>query len=591
MTQSDLPLPASVPLEGPSRLSRPLSELLPIRQLQQLLDSFNAFFPAVTAILDLEGRVLQASGWQDACTKFHRKVPASCRNCTESDTWLAANVRPGEFVAYRCKNGLWDVVTPLYVDGVHAGNLYTGQFFYDDETVDENWFAERAKSFGYEPATYLDAIRRVPRVKRSHVDHVMKFLVSLTSLLSQLGMANVRLGAELEQRQREQEERRKLEQSMRQAQKLESLGLLAGGIAHDFNNLLTAVSVSLELAGKDVAPHSDAGVALAQGLAATQRAADLTRQLLAYSGRGRFVIEKVDVARLLSENAAMLRSSVPRTIQFTLNEELPVPAVEADRSQLQQVVMNLLINAAEAIGDAPGTVTLTARRAHLTDEIAAQNRLATTPERGVYTLLEVTDTGCGMDTATLERLFDPFFTTKFTGRGLGMAAVHGILVNHHAALTIDSVVGRGTTMSVYLPAAEGRAELAPATAPAALPTPRGMVLVVDDEPFVASALSRLLGRFGFRTLIAEGPERGLELARQHRDALQLAIVDLTMPHMTGTELAAQLHAIAPTLPVVLSSGYDVESTEPAHEHFAGFLRKPYSLDHLVTLLSRVLPSR
>jgi polar amino acid transport system substrate-binding protein len=379
---------------GPTPGERPaLRGLLPIDQLQALFDAFNAFFPAVTAILDLDGEVLQASGWQDICTKFHRANPDSCRNCTESDTFLARNVKPGEFVEYRCKNGMWDVVTPLFVGGAHAGNLYTGQFFYEDEQIDEARFEEQARRFGYDSAAYLEALRRVPRVQRGHVEQVMTFLTRLTSLLSQVGLAQVTLAKDLEERQQlfdelhlEQEQRRALERQVLEAQKRESLGLLAGGIAHDFNNLLTAISANLEVAKAEVGEGSEASAALHQGLVATHRASDLTRQLLAYSGRGRFSVESVDVGRLLQENAQMLRAAVPRTIELQVDVAPGLPPVFVDRAQLQQVVMNLLINGAEAIGPKPGTVWLTAREAELTDDVRRANRLATNLEGRVVLL-------------------------------------------------------------------------------------------------------------------------------------------------------------------------------------------------------------
>jgi polar amino acid transport system substrate-binding protein len=584
-----------IPATGPS--SEPgLETVLPVAELQSLLDAFNDIFPAVTAILDRDGRVLQASGWQDICTKFHRATPGSCRNCTESDTWLAQNVKPGEFVAYHCKNGLNDVVTPLHIGGVHAGNLYTGQFFFDDEPVDEARFREQAKRFGFDEGAYLEALRRVPRVSRARVEAVMGFIVRLTSLLSKLGQANRQLAHDLAERQRlyvalaeAERNRRAIEASMQQAQKLESLGLLAGGIAHDFNNLLTSITGSIELARAQAADNEEASQSLALGLAASQRAAELTRQLLAYSGRGRFEARPVELVQLITENAELWRTLVPRSTELVF-ELAPAPCgVEADRTQLQQVIANLLTNAAES-GSARVTLRTGAREAAA--EELARSRAAGHPKPGRYGFIEVTDTGCGMDAQTLERTFEPFFTTKTTGRGLGMAAVHGIVSNHGGALLIDSALGRGTKMTVLLPWVE---VAAPAPRLAAPSTPmtrrvseRGELLVVDDEPMVASALARLLQRMGYLThLVHDGPA-ALAAFGARRGQFKAAIIDVTMPGMSGPMLAERLHALAPALPIVLTSGFDLEQVKREQGAWlAGFLPKPYSVGELEAVLDRI----
>lgn len=575
-----------------------LGQVLPIRELQALLDAFNAFFPAVTAILDLEGKILQASGWQDICTHFHRTNPGSCGNCTESDTFLSENVKPGEYVAYRCRNGLWDVVTPLFLGDRHAGNLYTGQFFYDDEPVDEAAFIAQAEQFGFDVPTYLEALRRVPRVSRAHVEQVMDFLVRLTSILSQLGLVNLRLAQGVEARERllgalkaEQAERQKLERSIQQAQKLESLGTMAGGLAHEYNNLLAALTGNLDFLQNEVPAGSEAARAVAQGQEAAARATTLTQQLLAYSGRGQFVVEPIEVGQLVAETLPLLRASLPCPVPVELDLAPALPFVRLDKSQARQVLLNLVTNAAEASGvegaQAPVRIRTSARAVDV-EELAA-NLLPTRLAPGPYVVIEVQDNGIGMAPAVLEKVFDPFFTTKFAGRGLGLPAVYGILSAHAGGLRIETAPGRGTTVLVYLPAAT---PLARSREPAPAPVTgqgSGAILVVDDEPMVTSMLRRLLTRGGWRVVVADGGEAALAAALEADGRFDLAILDVTMPGMSGPVLAAKLHGLYPRLTMVLSSGYDFEPivSGPLAGGVAGFLAKPYASGALEALLLRL----
>ena len=318
-------------------------------------------------------------------------------------------------------------------------------------------------------------------------------------------------------------ERTTLEARLRRAEKLESLGVLAGGVAHDFNNLLVGILGNAALLREELAADSPL-IPLAEQLqAAATQAADLTRQMLNFTGKGAMELQRVDLSDLAGEVAHLLRSTVPRRIDIKLELADSVPPVEGDPAQLRQIVMNLVLNGAEAIGEASGVVTLRTR-SRLADRalLDATDVHDDLPE-GVYVVLEVEDSGHGMDAATRERIFEPFFTTKFTGRGLGLAGVMGMVRSHRGAIKVESEPERFTRFSILLPAARAAARatpppVAPAPERPAIPAAErpATVLVVDDEPAVRSVAGRTLKRAGHVVLAAASGEEALDLAREHR---------------------------------------------------------------------------
>ena len=412
------------------------------------------------------------------------------------------------------------------------------------------------------------------------------------------GTAVVRMAvSDISERKRAEQERLEMERRLLHAQKLESLGVMAGGIAHDFNNLLTAITGNLALALAHLSPASAARERMEEAVRATKRAAELTRQLLAYSGRGRFVLEALDLSAAVDENAHMLRAAIPGTVTLSLHLGKPLPAIAADAAQIQQIVMNLITNAAEAIGDRTGVVTLSTGVGAFDASYLGRGRVAEDPAPGRFVWLEVTDTGSGMDSVTQQRLFDPFFTTKFTGRGLGMSAVLGIVKGHGGTLIVDSQPGKGTTIRVLLPpsetpsAAKGSNVHAPGGSPheekpsAVL----GTILVVDDEDVVRDVCAQMVEFLGFQVLRAANGEEAVSLFRAHSREIVGVILDLTMPQMDGVAAFEALRQIQPNVNVILSSGYDEQE---ATERFAGrglacFLQKPYELDTLKERLERV----
>jgi signal transduction histidine kinase len=379
-------------------------------------------------------------------------------------------------------------------------------------------------------------------------------------------------------RLRAERERRELEERMQQAQKLESLGIMAGGIAHDFNNLLTPILGGTTLALMDLPPESPARTRIKMIQKAAHRAAALTNQMLAYTGKESLRIEVLNLSNLVQEMGQLLESATSKKaeISYDLPEELP--PVEADAAQLSQVVMNLITNASEAIGDEPGRIsirtgTLEADRAHLSQTLQ-EGEL---PE-GTYVYFEVSDTGCGMEAETRARIFDPFFTTRFTGRGLGLAAVLGIVRSHRGAIELDSVSGLGTRFRVLLPRSR-RSYPRREPEPLAIETWRGSgtVLLVDDDEGVRELAQDILTGAGLRVLSACDGREAVSVFRKHADEIRVVLLDRTMPASSGEEAFEEIRRIRPDVPVVLVSGYSKESVTDhfAGKNLAGFLHKPF----------------
>ncbi len=377
-------------------------------------------------------------------------------------------------------------------------------------------------------------------------------------------------------------ERERRDEALLQTQKLESLGVLAGGVAHDFNNLLTGILGSASLAVDSLPEEADfLKPILEDVVVASQRAADLTKQLLAYAGKGRFVVTKINVSLLVREVRHLLQSTLPKHVQLDLDLSEDPVHIEADASQIQQVVMNLMINAAEAIPeDKEGSVQVRTR----VEEFGAPGSSGVfgfgelTP--GKYVILTVRDNGSGMDEDTKARIFDPFFSTKFTGRGLGLAAVVGIVRGHKGALEVASLPGSGTTFTVMFPAADGQCAVTVTAKPQAVElTKRDLtVLVIDDEQTVRRIAKNALERQGTQVILAETGREGIELFRKLADKVELVLLDLTMPDLNGEEVLKSLKTIHPGVKVVLSSGFnEVEVIEKfTGKGLAGFLQKPYT---------------
>jgi PAS domain S-box-containing protein len=385
---------------------------------------------------------------------------------------------------------------------------------------------------------------------------------------------------------REQAARRAAEASAAQSrhvQKLESIGVLAGGIAHDFNNLLHVILGNADLARAHLPTDSPALETLGEVIRAAHRATDLTRQLLAYSGKGAFVLRHLDLSREVREMATLLRTAISKQATLVWELDPDIPSISADETQIRQIVMNLITNASDALGDSPGKITLR------TGTVRGEE-LETA---GEFVYLEVADTGIGMASETLQRIFDPFFSTKFSGRGLGLAAVMGIVEAHRGLIRIRTAPGEGTAFRVLFPAAYVEADAA--DSPASIRDEwrgSGTLLIVEDEEGVRAVAERMLEELGFHALTAEDGRAALKVVAAQGQRLAAVLLDLSMPHMGGPETLRRLRALQPGLPVVLMSGY---TEQEVASHFlegspgpVAFLQKPFLPSDLVAVLRRVL---
>lgn len=473
---------------------------------------------------------------------------------------------------------------------------------------------EEINALGWFEALYPDPARRADALARAALEREGQPLLNEPWLITRkdgqtrtVGLSTAALPSgealvlvrDLTQQRAEELERREWERHVQESQRLESLGVLAGGVAHDFNNILMVVSGNLEMARLDLAPGSVIAPLLSEAEAALERALSLTQQMLAYSGRGRFIIGPVDLSALVEALSGLLRAAVPKQVPIELELTRPLPLIEADVAQMQQVVMNLIINAAESYEGRPsGSVRVrTALRrlsqAALSDMMTLPG-LTPFPAPGEYVVIEIEDQGCGMSEAVRARIFEPFFTTKFTGRGLGMSAVLGIVRGHDGLMTLESAPDQGTRWQVMFP--QRKLYSAPMRPPITADAWRGAgaVLVVDDEPGVRALVAQMLSRLGYVPSTASGGKEALRLYAV--EPFDCVLLDISMPDMSGVETLQALRASDPRARVILSSGYDEEERLYAEvklgaELGVSFLKKPFGINALDKAMCAALTAK
>ena len=390
-----------------------------------------------------------------------------------------------------------------------------------------------------------------------------------------------------------EEERIKLERQIQQTQKLESLGILAGGIAHDFNNILMAVLGHSELALDELSPSSPARRNIKEIEVASRRAAELCRQMLAYSGKATFFMEKVDLREMIEEMLHLLKTSISKKAILNLNLEKGLPPILADPSQIRQVLMNLIINASDAIDQRSGVITISLGAVKCGNDYLSSTELYEGLEPGLYVYIEVADTGCGMDSETVKHVFEPFYTTKFAGRGLGLAAVLGIVKAHKGSIQVYSELNKGTTFKLLFPAVTdntGKSHDRPGEYELQEWKGSGVILIADDEESLRALGSSMLEHLGFKVLTASDGKEAVEIYTTYPGKIDVVILDLTMPHMDGSQALSELKRVDPEIKVVIASGYNKDDVcaRFAGKNLCGVLQKPYSISKLREVLSGII---
>ncbi len=694
-----------------------LADIIDTEHLQAIMNHFFELKKVGIAIVDMRGNVLVKNGWQDICTQFHRRHPVTCKNCIESDVELSRSVTPGTYKAYKCKNNMWDIATPIIIGGKQMGNIFLGQFFYEGEEIDKALFRKQARTYGFDEKEYMDALERVPRFTHELVDATMLFYTELAHLLSSLSYSNIKLARTLNERdtllhnleeseqkykrlvenapdlvyifsdkrgaiywservqdvlgmepdelkkdptlwqnaihpedrprvkqkidesvnlkpfeveyriqdvegnwhwfldrvfsirrqdgetilegiatditlrKAAEQDRLELERKILEAQRADSLMTLAGGIAHDFNNLLVGVIGNAAMLQEEVAGIPYELDMVEDILGAAEQAADLSRKMLAYTGKGLFDTEEVSLNDLVQDNLRVIKANLPAAISLKVDLGEDLPPLTADETQLRQVVMNLVTNATEAIGEAGGILSLrTCVREYRESELR-ESYTGDVVLPGAYLTLEVADTGGGILVDDVASIFEPFYSTRFTGRGLGLAAVQGIVKGHRGAILVSSGPDQGTRIRILLPAgqpaAASRKRLNAVGTGNDSRDEQAVVLVVDDEPTVRTVAMRMLRRLGYQALLASTAEEGLTILKAHKDRIQTVLLDYTMPNSSAQDTLAAMQAINPDLSVVICSGYNAEQikTHLAEFNLAGFLQKPFSLENLTRVLT------
>jgi signal transduction histidine kinase/CheY-like chemotaxis protein len=400
------------------------------------------------------------------------------------------------------------------------------------------------------------------------------------------------IALDIDERKHAEEERARLDARVQQTQKLETLGTLAGGVAHDFNNLLQAILGNAGLIREQAPPSPMIENCLDQIDMAVQRASELTRRLLAYAGKGKFVAEPIDLSAVALEMSKLLEASIPKRARILGQFPPGLPAIAGDPTQVRQVIMNLVINAAESLSEGSGVMRLATGIVSLATQELAGLSLGDGRAAGNYVYFEVCDTGCGMTDEIKAKIFDPFFSTKDKGRGLGLAAVLGIMGAHQGALQVHSEPGAGSVFRVLFPASDK--PLSPGLAPrfGEIPGYRtlGMILVVDDEPSIRNSAKLLLETMGYKVVTAGDGLEALQVFGDRQSEISAVLLDLTMPHMSGSEAFRELRALRPDLPILVTSGYsEEESVRDFHDSdLAGFIQKPYRASQLRARLREVL---
>ncbi|MBF0224486.1 MAG: response regulator [Desulfobacterales bacterium] len=392
-------------------------------------------------------------------------------------------------------------------------------------------------------------------------------------------------------RKLEEAKRKKAEEKMLQTQKFESLGIMAGGVAHDFNNLLQIMLGFSDLILANAPPNSSINKWTAEIMKAGQRASKLTNSMLAYVGKGKFVFEKMNLSQVTEEMKQLIESSISKKVDLEYNLNTDIPLIKVDPVQIEQIIMNLVINASESLNDNNGKVAIETGSMHASESFLKDTYIDDNLSSGLYAYIQVSDTGCGMSKETIEKIFDPFFTTKFTGRGLGLPVMLGIVRIHKGAIEVKSKINEGSIFRVLFPAVEHEStQKEKHDKPIFQKINKKTILIIDDEESILSLAEEILKENGYEAIIADEAAKGIEILAKNKDKVDIVILDFTMPKMNGCEALKELKQVKNNIKIILSSGYNKDDIAKKIDlqELTGFLHKPYTSEELINELYKAI---
>lgn len=559
-------------------LTRPLGETLDISleelfnlgDIQKLQDQFSRATGVASVITDTQGKPLtEPSNFTCFCMEVVRGTEQGLKNCFKSDATLGRPSKDGPIVQTCLSGGLWDAGASISVGGKHIASWLIGQV--RDETQTEEGIRDYAREIGADEEKAVAAFRQVPRMSREQFDHCAQALYTLANQLSNIAYQNVQQSRFIAESRQAAEEKAKLEEQYRQAQKMEAVGQLTGGVAHDFNNLLQVINGATEMALDDMAGNHPSRESMQEVAKAGKRAARLVSQLLLFSRRQIMRPENLDLNETVTDLLKMLGRVIGEHVQFIWEPGDMQGVIHADRGMIEQALINLCVNARDAMPEG-GTLTISTEAVYIDENYCATRSWAVP---GAYGVLKVSDTGCGMDAETQKRIFEPFFTTKdrSKGTGLGLSTVYGIIKQHDGMINVYSELGQGTVFKLYWPLPTKASKQAQESGQCS-PVLGGheTILLAEDDYLVRKLGKNLLEKAGYTVQVARNGREALEIFMEDPDKVDLAILDVVMPEMGGREAHDRMKSVRPDIKVLFASGY---SENAIHTNY--ILDKPFTL--------------
>ena len=684
-----------------------LSEIIDVEALQSLINNLYEALGISLGIVDMKGNVLVATGWQDICTKYHRANRETENFCIISDTTLSAGVKKNHIKEYKCKNNMWDISTPIIVENKHLGNIFLGQFFYEDETPDYDFFIRQAEKYGFDKEGYLQALEKVPRFSRDYVYNAITFYSKLTSYIAKQGLLNQKLGESLAEQNkirnelldqkeflktifnsigdciissdrdgnitgmnpaaknltgfkengskgihidkvlklsafenrkpvsfkeicisgsrnkgktdnslyllesqkeyiisinisrifssgspagyvitlRDMTEDFKLQEHIRQSQKMESIGQLAGGIAHDFNNMLAVITGSAELI-TNLSDNDENKKYLDVIINSAARASELTSKLLLFSRKNSKEKKVFNISEVLEDAITILKRTTDKKIEIKLKNRTENSAVRGDRAEIHNAILNICINSIQAINN-NGSIIIEIEETEIDKEYTEKSHFDLI--EGPYIKIKIIDTGSGIAAENIEKLFEPFFTTKKEGQGtgLGLSTVYGTVKSHKGEISISSRKGFGTSVTIILPESDKKPDLTRKNNE--ITEGEGRILLVDDEEDIRITVKMMLEKLGYTVTTAVNGKEAVEAYKTNKN-IDLIIMDMNMPVMSGYEAFEEIKKFDKKCRVIISSGYSGEAVKETvrKSGISGILEKPYRIQELGETVKKIL---